>query len=110
MQNTDLPKLTSIEKTSRTGYSYNFKQEIDGKTQHFELLREGCSRTAVKLICAQRPACTARFHLDVVGVKLKIVCHEKKYGIHGTEAQLKDIRNYGTLRHNHRSSCRGKVH
>ena len=76
--------------------------------QHFELLKEGVSRNALKLVCARRPKCMVRFQLEVVGAKLQIKCTQKKYEISGSEEDLMNVKNYGKLIHNHSQRCKSE--
>ena len=102
------PILCQIARTGRGGFTFHFEHMIGSKMQHFELLKEGVSKNALKLVCARRPKCMVRFQLEVVGAKLQIKRTQKKYEISGSEEDLMNVKNYGKLIHNHSQRCKSE--
>ena len=102
-----MPILIKVGPTSRTGFAYHFQQLINSKIQNFELIKEGVTKTGIKLVCGRRPHCIARFHLPIRGSKLRIEHQLNKYELLGDEDEIRDIKNYGQLYHNHSDKCKG---
>ena len=103
------PKLVKVNKTSRGGAAFHFEQVVGGKSRYFELLNESMATKHINLVCSNRPKCTARYHLPIIGEKIKIVTKDSKLKLQGLEADIRDVANYGQLFHCHSAKCKGKL-
>ena len=72
--------------------------------------RSTVSKGHLGLICSNRPKCTARGNLSIVGEALTVKKVKSGYELEGDAKQLKNTDNYGEhLYHNHTEKCRGKL-